>query len=216
MRKVDFMNTSRSVRPVPNLPEPATPPKRRRVLKSSKPSKAGGAVIDLDHYVPAYLTWVANKLSRGASQHYLALFDVGIETWRCLVLLAVHGAVTAQFVSRTIGMDKGTVSRCFKLMQERGMIRTELDPSDGRLRLAVLTPEGRAVHDGIREVALERERALLSVLDDGEVENLLSLLRRLHENLPAVEAATQAYVKKHFPEAAARTPRKPARGDEDE
>ena len=27
--------------------------------------------LDLDRYVPAFLTWIANKLSRGASQHYL-------------------------------------------------------------------------------------------------------------------------------------------------
>ncbi|TWO72935.1 winged helix-turn-helix transcriptional regulator [Caenimonas sedimenti] len=171
-------------------------------------------VIDLEHYAPAYLTWIANKLSRGASQHYLALFDVGIETWRCLVLLAIHGSVTAQQVSRVIGMDKGAVSRCFKGMQERGLIRTELDPADGRARVAVLTPAGRALHDRIREVALERERVFLSVLSAKEVETLLSLLRRLHENLPAVEGATQEYVKRKFPEAAARGRRR--REDEED
>jgi DNA-binding MarR family transcriptional regulator len=165
-------------------------------------------VIDLDHYAPAYLTWIANKLSRGASQHYLSLFDVGIETWRCLVLLAIHGSVTAQQVSRVIGLDKASVSRCFKSMQERGLIRMELDPNDGRARVAVLKPEGRALHDEIREVALERERVFLSVLKPSEVTTLLSLLRRLHENLPAVEAATRDYIERKYPQAAARTRRR--------
>ena len=153
-----------------------------------------GAELDLERYVPAYLTWIANKLSRGASQHYLRLFDVGIETWRCLVLLAVEGAVTAQQVSRIVGMDKGSVSRCFKGMHDRGLIRTQLDDRDGRVRVAVLTPEGRALHARILDVALERERAFLSVLRGSEVDLLISLLRRLHENLPAVEAATQEYI----------------------
>ncbi|WP_342130921.1 MarR family winged helix-turn-helix transcriptional regulator [Hydrogenophaga sp. OTU3427] len=160
--------------------------------------------VNLDHYVPAYMTWVTNKLSRGASQHYLNTFDVGIETWRCLVLLAIEGAISAQQVSRVIGMDKGSVSRCFKGMQARGLIRTELDDADGRVRIAVLTPEGRALHDQIIGVALERERAFLSVLSADEVEVLLGMLRRLHENLPAVEAATQAYVQAKFPHAAAK------------
>ncbi|MDM0078761.1 MarR family winged helix-turn-helix transcriptional regulator [Variovorax sp. J2P1-59] len=159
--------------------------------------------MDLDRYVPAYLTWIANKLSRGASQHYLSTFDVGIETWRCLVLLAVEGATSAQQVSTVIGMDKGSVSRCFKGMQERSLIRTELDGSDGRLRMAVLTPKGRRLHDQIMGMALERERAFLSVLDADEVEVLLGLMRRLHANLPAVEASTQAYVRERFPHAAA-------------
>ena len=46
------------------------------------PSAPATQVVDLDRYVPAFLTWIANKLSRGASQHYLSVFDVGIETDR--------------------------------------------------------------------------------------------------------------------------------------
>jgi hypothetical protein len=100
--------------------------------KASKSSEAEildtPNVVDLEHYVPAYLTWIANKLSRGASQHYLENFDVGIETWRCLVLLAIEGSISAQQVSKVIGMDKGSVSRCFKGMQERG--RSWIKPTD--------------------------------------------------------------------------------------
>ena len=162
------------------------------------------AAIDLDRYVPAYFTWIANKLSRGASQHYLNTFGVGIETWRCLVLLAQDGSMSAQYASRVIGMDKGSISRCFKSMQEAGLIRTKLDPNDGRARIAVLTAKGRALHDQIRGVALERERVFLSVLQPKEIEILLGLLHRLHENLPSVETATQEYVSGNFPSAAKR------------
>lgn len=158
-------------------------------------------VVDLDRYVPAFLTWIANKLSRGASQHYLQVFDVGIETWRCLVLLAIHGSISAQQVSRIIGMDKASVSRCFKSMQARGFITLGLDAGDGRLRIATLTKKGRQVHDGILGIALERERALLTVLNDAERDTLIGLLKRLHENLPAVETATDRYVAQHFPKA---------------
>ena len=127
--------------------------------KASSPD-SGSEVVDLERYVPAFLTWIANKLSRGASQHYLAVFDVGIETWRCLVLLAIHGSISAQQTSRIIGMDKGSVSRCFKSMQADGLVSISLDADDGRLRIATLTKKGRELHDQILGVALERERAL--------------------------------------------------------
>lgn len=174
-------------------------------------SGAAADTIDLEHYAPAYLTWIANKLSRGASQHYLNLFDVGIETWRCLVLLAIDGSISAQKVSRIVGMDKGSVSRCFKSMQAKGLIRTELDDSDGRYRIAVLTSKGRALHDQIRGLAMAREQAFLSVLKPKEVDVLLGLLRRLHENLPAVETATLAYIQTQFPKAVAK--RRPPKED---
>jgi DNA-binding MarR family transcriptional regulator len=170
-------------------------------------AEIGSEVVDLERYVPAFLTWIANKLSRGASQNYLAVFDVGIETWRCLVLLAIHGSISAQQVSRVIGMDKASVSRCFKSMQAKGLIAMSLDAADGRLRIATLTKKGRALHDQILGIALERERAFLSVLNPTEVETLIGLLKRLHENLPAVETATARYVAQRFPKAARRRTR---------
>lgn len=150
--------------------------------------------IDLDRYVPAYFVWIANKLTRGASQHYLNLFGVGSEVWRCMVLLAIHDTISAQQISQIIGMDKASVSRCFKQMAAKKLIALELDASDGRIRLASLTLHGRHIHDQILGIALARERALVQVLNPGEIDTLLSLLKRVHENLPAVELATQAFI----------------------
>jgi DNA-binding MarR family transcriptional regulator len=155
---------------------------------------APAAAINLDRYVPAYLIWIANKLSRGASQHYLNLFGVGAEVWRCMVLLAIHDTVSAQQISQIIGMDKASVSRCFKQMSAKKLITLELEPTDGRVRLARLTVHGRDIHDQILGIALARERELLAVLSSSEQDLLLNLLKRMHENLPQVEQATQMYI----------------------
>lgn len=165
-------------------------------LNTKKTNKK--TVINLDHYVPGYMTWIANKLSRGASQAYLSTFGVGIETWRLLVLLAVDGSLSAPTACKVIGMDKASVSRCFKTMQQDGLIKMSLDDSDGRLRIANLTDKGRKIHDQIIGLALERERALLEVLNKSEQETLVKLLSRIHENLPAVEVATEQYIEKNF------------------
>ena len=118
----------------------------------------------------------------------MRLFDVGIGIWRCLILLAIHHSVSAQRVSKIIGLDKAAVSRCFKRMRATGLINLGLDAGDGRLRKATLTPRGRALHDRIREVAFERERALLSVLSVPEREALILILKRLHETCPPSDA----------------------------
>jgi len=156
--------------------------------------------------------WIAP--SRSARIHRVCDV-VGIETWRCLVLLAIEGSISAQQVSRVIGMDKGSVSRCFKSMQAKGLITLGLDVDDGRLRIATLTDKGRKMHDQILGIALERERVLLSVLSAAERDTLIALLTRLHENLPEVDAATARYVAERFPKAAARQ-RARTPGDEDE
>ena len=188
-------------------------------MAASKPKQTEQLpeVVDLERYVPAFLTWIANKLSSGASQSYLAVFGVGIETWRCLVLLAIDGSISAQQVSRVIGMDKASVSRCFKGMLAKGLIAMSLDAGDGRLRIATLTKKGCLLHDQILGVALAREQAFLSVLKPGEVLVLIDLLQRLHENLPTVETATAQYVSQQFPRAAktrSRGSRRVERNDE--
>jgi len=176
-------------------------PAHRRPQKDHGQELSVHPTVDLDHYVPGYITWVSNKLSRGASQAYLRVFGVGIEMWRLMVLLAIKGELAANEASRIIGMDKGSVSRCFKSMQTKGFIEMRLDAKDGRLRVASFTDSGRAVHDQIIGLALERERAFLSALTPDESRQFLNLLVRLHENLPSVDDATEAYIQKHFPGA---------------
>ncbi len=163
-------------------------------LSFLKPAKH----VDLARYTPALFTWIANKLSSGASSNYLKLFGVGIETWRCLVLLAIESPISAQKVCRVIGMDKASVSRCFKRMQSQGIIMVMADQDDGRAKLAHLTPKGRHLHDQIIGLALERERAFLQVLEPEEREVLIDLLNRLHDNLPAVEERTASYVARRW------------------
>ena len=178
-----------------------------RPVSKRKPrpvSAVSHPVVDLEHYVPAYMAWIASKLSGGASQSYLSVFGVGIETWRLLVLLAIESKLSAQRISQVIGMDKASVSRVFKSMQSRGLITMGLDSRDGRLRLATLTAKGRALHEQMLGIALERERVFLSVLAPAERDTLNDLLHRLYNNLPAVEEATALYLAKNYPHAKTR------------
>jgi hypothetical protein len=74
-------------------------------VRTHAPQNTG--LIDLDRYVPAYLTWIANGLSRGASHNYRKVFGIGIESWRCLVLLAIHKSISAQRVSPYVLVGAG-------------------------------------------------------------------------------------------------------------
>lgn len=155
---------------------------------STRTRRAGEPpVVDLDNYIPAYLTFLANKWARSASHLYLKRFGIGIEAWRILVLLAIEGPITANRVCQVIGMDKASVSRNFKRLAELGFLQVEDDPDDARQRLAQLTQAGFALHDDMLPLVLEREQRLLSCLDGDERDVLCKLLRRLHANLGALD-----------------------------
>lgn len=150
-------------------------------------------MLDLNRYVPGLFTLIASNLSSGASSAYLSLYAIGIETWRVMVMLAIEGRVTAQRIVQLLDADKGAISRTLKSMQAQGLVRLEPDESDGRVRHAVFTPEGRQLHDRIIRLALVREDAAISVLSNEEVETLRGLLRRVYMNLPHVEDATAEF-----------------------
>ena len=185
--------------------KPATSARSARTV-AAKPRgpRRAATVVDLRRYAPAYFTWIANKLSSGASQAYLTALGVGIETWRVLVLLAIEPSASAQRICKEIGMDKASVSRTLNGMLASGLITIGLDAQDGRLRIASITPAGRALHDEICGIAFDRERALLAVLTADEREVLLGLLHRLHDNLPAVDASTARYLALHYPDSVRR------------
>ncbi|WP_407175853.1 MarR family winged helix-turn-helix transcriptional regulator [Bradyrhizobium sp. STM 3562] len=154
---------------------------------STKPRKTpDGPTLDLQRYVPAFITFIANKLSNSATTFYQRNFGVNVTEWRIMSLLAIEPGIPASRICQVIGFDKGPVSRTLSVMQKRGLIAIRPDPRDGRTHSISLTARGRATHDKVIVAALERERRLLSCLDKDEQEMLIGLLRRLHDNLGAV------------------------------
>ena len=159
--------------------------------RSRTRSRQDGTTLDLDRYVPAFITFIANKLSNSATVLYQRNFGVNVTEWRIMSLLAIEPGIPASRICQVIGFNKGPVSRTLAVMQRRGLIAIRTDPDDGRTHSISLTARGRATHDKVIVAALDRERRLLSCLNRNEQEVLIDLLRRLHNNLGAVTAGGQ-------------------------
>ena len=162
-------------------PSSTKPRQKQRVAAARE-----GPMLDLDRYVPAIITFIANKLSNSATAVYQRKFGVNVTEWRIMSLLAIEPGIPASRICHVIGFNKGPVSRTLAVLQKRGLIVIRTDPNDGRTHSISLTARGLATHDKVIIVALERERRLLSCLNRDEREVLISLLRRLHNNLGAV------------------------------
>lgn len=167
--------------------------RKTRPTRSAAPRTAGnGPVLDLDRYVPALITFIANKLSRSATALYQQRCGVNVTEWRILALLAIEPAISAARICHVIGFDKGPVSRTLAVMQQNGLVSIRADEHDGRTHAISLTPKGQATHDRVIALALERERRLLSCLGKDEREVLINLLGRIHGNLDAVTAPIES------------------------
>ena len=165
------------------------PPARnaRRPRPAEVADADDGPTLDLERYVPAFITFIANKLSNSATAFYQRNFGVNVTEWRIMSLLAIEPGIPASRICQVIGFDKGPVSRTLSTLQKRGLVAIRTAPDDGRTHSISLTAKGRSTHDKVIVAALERERRLLSVLRKDEREVLIDLLRRVHGNLDAVK-----------------------------
>lgn len=172
----------------------AKSPRSRPALKTQGAVKKTGRdnVLDLDRYVPALITFIANKLSNNASAVYRKRFGLNVTEWRILSLLAIEPGIPASRICEVVGFDKGPVSRTLAVMEERGLVSLKSDPTDRRSSMIFLTDRGGTAHDKIITVALERERKLLSCLKADERETLIKLLKRVHDNVGSVIGADHA------------------------
>src|SRR3954469_17132403 len=143
------------------------PPSSTRARQKPAPAETG-PTLDLDRYVPAFITFIANKLSNSATAFYQREFGVNVTEWRIMSLLAIEPGIPASRICHVIGFDKGPVSRTLAGLEKRRLIAIESDPRDGRSHSISLTSKGRAAHDEVIVAALDRERRLLSCLDEQE------------------------------------------------
>ena len=155
---------------------------------SSSKIKDGRPQINFDFYLPFGLTAISNKIARSASRTYLRRFGVGINEWRILSNLRVYPGTTANMICQRSGLDKAAVSRSLKLLEDAGMVCTDNGGNgEVRGRNLRLTEQGDDLHDRVLEVALVRETKLLSGFSQQERALLLSLIARLHQNVPLLQ-----------------------------
>ena len=126
------------------------------------------------------------RSSSGASRLYLKRFGIGIIEWRVMAMLAIEPKIAPARICQIIGLDKAAVSREMHKLQEKGYLKIKDDPTHLRRKTLELTAKGYEVHDEVIQVALERERRLLSDLSNAEVATLIDLLRRTTARIPHV------------------------------
>ncbi|HVV12947.1 MarR family winged helix-turn-helix transcriptional regulator [Amycolatopsis sp.] len=141
--------------------------------------------VGRDDYVPAYLSLISNALSWGGSRLFLRLHGVGINEWRVLSAIVNAPGSTATRLGEELGLNKSVISRSIQLMQTRDLVAIET--SDGRRGLR-LTARGHELHDQLMAISLKREELLLAGFSEEEKRLLLSFLRRMHRNVPVMNA----------------------------
>lgn len=101
-----------------------------------------------------------------------------------LMLLLANGPLTPRQLAGTLTLTAPTLTLLLDRLQERGLLRRERNPNDGRSQHIVLTAKGRRLAEDSAAAAVPMERGLQTRLSRAEHAMLIELLCRLAGTAP--------------------------------
>lgn len=143
--------------------------------------RATARLVHRDQYVPYLMGRISKGMASAASVLYRQRLGVGINDSRILIVLARRPRITGKELSEDTALNKSVVSRSLRILRAKGLVR--ILPTAGRLEVE-LTAAGRAMHDRVSGVALDREALMLKGFSSQEKQFLIGYLHRLLKNLP--------------------------------
>jgi len=147
----------------------------------SKSARRAGLLVHRDRFVPYLLGRISRGIASAASILYRRRLGVGINDSRIVIVLARRPRITAKDLAEDTSLNKSVISRSLGTLRVKGIVR--IDEREGR-REVELTAAGRALHNRISRVALDREDLMLKGFSAKEREVLIGYLHRIMKNVP--------------------------------
>jgi DNA-binding MarR family transcriptional regulator len=168
--------------------------------------------LDLKSHIATKIAIFANRLSRSGSRFYRERYGIGVVEWRLMMFIG-HAETRANRICGATDLDKGAVSRSLRALQGMGIVSVKEDGADSRRNNVALTAKGRALHDRIVPIALQRQRELVSDLTPDEVETFTGLIDRLQTKVANGEPVADLLLPRRPSSARAPLRRAPRRDD---
>jgi DNA-binding MarR family transcriptional regulator len=142
---------------------------------------------------PGHLIRRAHQTASALFAEECAAHDLTPVQYAALVAIRASPAVDATRLAALIAFDRSTIGDVLERLETKGWVRRSPSPTDRRVKLLRLSPEGEEV---VRQVAAAVERVqerLLAPLPPAERPTLIRLLARLVElHEEAAPASPQA------------------------
>ncbi|REJ12432.1 MAG: MarR family transcriptional regulator, partial [Paenibacillaceae bacterium] len=119
---------------------------------------------------------------------------------RILYEIANRDQVIAAELAKDLGLDPGYLSRILDRLEQKGLIRKEQVPSDGRQRLLRLTPDGEAAASLLDQRSREEIGEMLGNLSEQDQNRLIQAMNTIEQLLGEGLKYSEPYVlRQHEP-----------------
>ena len=93
--------------------------------------------------------------------------------------LADAGRISLNELTKRVARDKSQMTRMIRSLESKGLVEREVSPSDGRVSLVCLTPEGIEVVEELMQTVADVIGEILEPISQSEKQTLKALLERV-------------------------------------
>lgn len=135
-----------------------------------------------DEFLPYLFTRITYHLNQELLRD-LQKHNINISRWRVLAVLSINDGLTISQMANAAMMEQSALSRTIIKMEEEKLIKRTLYEADNRYVLVNLTKAGRALFDALHPVVRRRQELCIKNMSPRDVEQLISLVKRVKQNL---------------------------------
>ncbi|TNJ60665.1 MarR family transcriptional regulator [Paenibacillus hemerocallicola] len=124
----------------------------------------------------------SRKLSQVFTQR-LRLYDITPEQWMVLYCIQERDGMIQKEIAQRACKDKPTTTRILDVLESKQWITKQTGKSDRRSFLVYATDKGRELISQTEGIEIKTVKDATSGLSEAEYDQLLSLLRRIGDNI---------------------------------
>jgi len=146
--------------------------------------------MELARFLPYRLAVLTHAVSQSIAMIYSRRFDISIQEWRIIANLGERQPLSAKEIGEHVDLDKVQMSRALGRLTDKRLVLRSIDSRDKRRASLRLSARGRALYEQIVPIALQREKQLLSVLNEEERRQLQQILDKLERKAALLRSET--------------------------
>ncbi len=94
-----------------------------------------------------------------------------------------EGALTQQAIAFIIQKDKNSVTQFVDNLEKKGLVTRSVAKEDRRVNNIVVTPEGKALKDSTKQLAIETMNKAVEGISEEDLKTFVSVLKKVCGNI---------------------------------
>lgn len=126
---------------------------------------------------------VIARLQRNNFDRKVAALNVTRSQWAMIAIVARYPGSTQRTIAEYLEMSEASAGRLIDRLCADGLLERRDRRDDRRARAVYLTEKARPLLDKLGAIAAESEKRMFNGFSDEEIQQLLSFMNRIYENV---------------------------------